>query len=165
LQKHLVKQQEKKMESRINNIFSNRLVIIKENDSVATADALMEAHQIRHLPVVSADDTLVGIISRTDYAAFKKTSIALDDIKVKQLMSSPVKVFSADAKVRAVAQYFVAQKLSSGLVMENGEIAGIVTTEDLMKLLAKSESLKDEAERLDLLALADEDWISATSLN
>jgi CBS domain containing-hemolysin-like protein len=49
--------------------------------------------------------------------------------------------------------------------MENGEIAGIVTTEDLMKLLAKSESLKDEAERMDLLALADEDWISATSLN
>ena len=41
---------------------------------------------------------------------------------------------------------------------------GIVTSEDLIRLIADNDSLNAEAERMDLAALASEGWISSTTL-
>lgn len=152
------------MENRIKKIFSDKLVTIKEDDTLLAADTLMENHRIRHLPVTDKDDFLVGILSRTDYLGLKKAGIVLQDFKVMDLMTAPVKVFASNAKVKAVAQLFVVKKISCGLVVEENEIIGIITAEDLIRLIAEREEISDEAERMDLAELADEGWISSTSL-
>lgn len=137
------------MESRIKHIFSDKLVTIKESQNLQMADELMTQHRIRHLPVLNREELLVGILSRADFLALKKADFALKDYKVKDLMTSPVKVFAPNAKVRAVAQLFIAKKISCGLVLDSNEIVGIVTSDDLIRMLAESEELNDEMQRLD----------------
>ena len=153
------------MENQIKNICSKKLVTINESDSLHQADDLMNNHNIRHLPVVDADQTLVGILSKSDFVALKNLDSRLRQFTVKQVMSSPVKVVAANAKVKAVAQLFISKKISSALIIEADEIVGIVTSEDLIRLLADVEDISAEAEKMDLSELASSGWISMTTLN
>jgi CBS domain-containing protein len=152
------------MENKLDKIFSRNLITISDTDTIYEADQIMTKRQIRHLPVLDKNGYLVGLLSKSDFIALSHLEMDLKSISVRELMSSPVKTFSANAQVRAVAQLFVAQKINSGLVMDNNEIVGIVTSEDLLRLLAENNELENEIERMDLGALASEGWISSTSL-
>jgi CBS domain-containing protein len=152
------------MENKLDKIFSRNLITISDTDTIYEADQIMTKRQIRHLPVLDKNGYLVGLLSKSDFIALSHLEMDLKSISVRELMSSPVKTFSAKAQVRAVAQLFVAQKINSGLVMDNNEIVGIVTSEDLLRLLAENNELENEIERMDLGALASEGWISSTSL-
>jgi CBS domain-containing protein len=152
------------MENKLEKIFSRNLITISDTDTIYEADQIMTKRQIRHLPVLDKNGYLVGLLSKSDFIALSHLEMDLKSISVRELMSSPVKTFSANAQVRAVAQLFVAQKINSGLVMDNNEIVGIVTSEDLLRLLAENNELENEIERMDLGALASEGWISSTSL-
>lgn len=152
------------MEDKVKTLFSKQLVTVTENASVYDADEKLRKHAIRHLPVTDDEGYLVGIISKTDYKALSHLDVDLKSIKVKELMSFPVKTFSSNAPVRSVAQTFVNKKINSGLIMEDGEIVGIITSEDLLRLLAEKEDLEAEFDKIDLGALASEGWVSSTSL-
>lgn len=152
------------MENKLEKIFSKNLITISEDNNVQEADHLMKNRQIRHLPVIDRDGFLVGILSKSDFMALIHVGIDLRTVKVSDLMSSPVKTFSLNAPVKSVAQLFVAQKINSGLVMDNNEIVGIVTSQDLLRLLAETNELEEEIDKMDIGALASEGWISATSL-
>lgn len=152
------------MEDRIKQIFSKNLVTVNEDSAVYEADSKMKMHEIRHLPVTDKEGYLVGIFSRTDYKALLHVGVNLQSIKVKELMTFPVTTFSINAPVRSVAQTFVTKKISSGLIMGDGEIVGIVTADDLLRLLAEKEDAEYELNKIDLAELASEGWVSATSL-
>ncbi|MEZ4295842.1 MAG: CBS domain-containing protein [Polyangiaceae bacterium] len=47
---------------------SRTIVKVREHDSVEIAEALMQEHQVRRLPVVDAQDRLVGVLSMNDLA-------------------------------------------------------------------------------------------------
>lgn len=151
------------METQIKNILTKKLVTIGEGSSLSDADGLMNNYNIRHLPVVDSTDTLVGIISKSDFIALKYVDSRLNKFIVKNFMSSPVVVVSITSKIKEVAQLFVNKKISSVIAIENGEAVGIVTSEDLIKLLAKGKDFARESEDLDLAALAEEGWISTTA--
>ena len=152
------------MENKLKKIFSKNLVTISNEDTIRDADHIMKSRHIRHLPVIDRDGFLVGMISKSDYMALVHLDLDLNGFKVAQLMSSPVKTFSVNAPVKTVAQLFVSEKINSGLVMDNNEIVGIVTSQDLLSLLAETNDLEDEIDKMDMGALASEGWISATSL-
>lgn len=152
------------METQVKSIFSKDLVTVRASDTLHEAERLMSNYSIRHLPVVDANDTLVGILSKSDFIALKHMDYGLKNLTVRTMMSSPVKTFPSSAKVRAVAQLFINKKISCALVAEGGEIVGIVTSEDLIKMLANKEELSAEAERIDLAELAEAGWISRTAM-
>lgn len=52
----------------IANAMASSVVVCRSDDSIATAEELMREHQLRRLPVVGADGTLVGILSLNDIA-------------------------------------------------------------------------------------------------
>jgi CBS domain-containing protein len=152
------------MENKLEKIFSRNLITIADTENIFEADQIMTKRNIRHLPVLDKDGYLVGLLSKSDYMGLLHLDVDLKKIKVRDLMSSPVKTFSVRASLRSVAQLFVAQKINCGLVMDNNEIVGIVTSEDLLRLMAENDDLENEIERMDLGALASEGWISSTSL-
>jgi len=47
-------------------IMSTDLVTLSPTSTVADARALMHEHRIHHLPIVTDDETLVGLLSLTD---------------------------------------------------------------------------------------------------
>jgi acetoin utilization protein AcuB len=150
------------MEQTINRIYSNHLVTTDLNADLSSAEEKMNNYNIRHLPVVDADNILVGLISKSDFIALKLIDSRMKPFKVKDVMSSPVKAVGKTASVQDVARLFVNKKISSLIVVDNQEAVGIVTAEDLIKLLAEKPELVDESEQLDLAALAEAGWISNT---
>lgn len=152
------------MQTNIKNIFSKKLVTIKEDALLSEADDLMNNYNIRHLPVVDKEEILVGILSKTDFAALKYVDSRLNKFCVKNFMSSPVKAVSKTATIKEVAKIFINKKLNSVLIVEHDEVIGIVTSDDLIRLLADSAGFLNESEQLDLASLAEDGWISATSI-
>lgn len=47
---------------------SHGVVKVRDHDSVEVAEAIMQEHQIRRVPVVDAQDRLVGVLSMNDLA-------------------------------------------------------------------------------------------------
>ncbi|SOD41443.1 CBS domain-containing protein [Nitrosovibrio sp. Nv4] len=52
----------------VGDVMSEGVIWVDENDSVEDAAQIMSDHQIRRLPVVDADQRLVGIVSLGDFA-------------------------------------------------------------------------------------------------
>ncbi len=152
------------MRQQIKNIFSEDLVTIKENANLSEADDLMNNYNIRHLPVVNLDNELVGILSKSDYSALRYIDSRFVNHKVNVFMSSPVKMVRPTASVKSVAQIFIEKKINCVIVADENEMLGILTSEDLIRLLAEENEFLKGMEQLDLAALADEGWISMTSM-
>lgn len=58
---------------RVGDIMSRQLIACGPYDTVEQAEALMQQHQIRRLPVVGFENRLVGILSLNDLARVART--------------------------------------------------------------------------------------------
>ncbi len=126
------------MKPTLKNNMSHKLHTISEKETQAEAYKLMVNMWIRHLPVVDATGkSVIGIVSDRDLLKADSPTTP-----VAQLMTSPVKSFDINTPIRKVVEAMVADKVSAFLIMENEEVAGIVTSEDMLTLL--SHLLKEE---------------------
>lgn len=110
------------------------LITIRSGESVSDVIGLMEENRIRHVPVVDASNSIIGIVSRRDYSEAGD----LDKLKVDVVMSAPV--FSiAETTAMSVGVTKMLEKKISSLIVTNSkdEPVGIVTTEDFLRVLVK----------------------------
>jgi acetoin utilization protein AcuB len=107
------------------------------NENLESAYLKMKNNKIRHLPVVDDTNKIVGIISDRD--VYRGMQIENGDFdpadKVKDFMSWPIKAVTHDTDLRVVIRRMVKEKISAFLVTYEGRVTGIVTSEDLLKLL------------------------------
>ena len=136
------------MEVDVKAIFSKNLITISETASLAEAETLMSKNKIRHLPVTNQNSNIVGILSRTDFSALKHVEADTQKLKVKSFMTSPALAIANKTSVKTLVDIMMAKKISSVLVTDNNTIVGIVTTEDLLKLLAQNIDLIRTAEKI-----------------
>jgi len=152
------------MDSTVKKIYSRNVIKIQQDADLATANEMMNNYNIRHLPVIDSDNVLIGILSRSDFNGLKFADSRFSDFYVKDVMSSPVKVVSATAKISEVAKIMLAAKISCVLIAKDDELVGILTTDDLLRLLISFEVTQDALNEFDFEALADEGWISTTTM-
>ncbi len=136
-------------------VMSSNLISISEDRDIETADGLMKVNKIRHLPVVNANNELSGIISTKDLAG------APDRRKpIKSIMTSPVRIVKKSANVKSVIEIMLKHKICSVLVANEEDVVGIVTTDDLLKLLTKVIEDSESLENMDVSTFFDESWTS-----
>jgi acetoin utilization protein AcuB len=123
------------------------LIKTKIDESLESAFLKMKKHGIRHLPVADEFNRIVGIISDRDvlrgmqpdlrdYQSFQVENADFDPhARVRDFMSWPVKTVSHDTDLRVVITKMIREKVSAFLVTHDSAIVGIVTSEDLLKLL------------------------------
>lgn len=131
-------------------IMSRHLITVHVEDSIRKAYQLMVEHKIGHLPVIDETAHVVGILSDRDVkrAMLPKSGLeeaAWDDAstefnpehKVYDFMSWPVKTIDENCPVLAVVRIMIEHKISAMIVVSaHGDYPrGIVTTDDLLKLL------------------------------
>lgn len=104
---------------------------------VAEAQALMETHDIRHLPVTNGDQ-LVGIVTDRDI------KLALDPLvhtppmqQVRQIMIADPYVVAPDAPLDVVLLTMAERRIGCVLVADGGRLDGIFTTTDASRLLGE----------------------------
>lgn len=110
---------------------------VGRQDTLGHARELMESRGIRHLPVLD-EGVLVGVISERDLdlaSSLRKGDAT--DLKVEAAMTPEPYVVSPDASLTRVAEDMARRKYGSAIVVERGHVAGVFTTVDALRVLAK----------------------------
>lgn len=134
-------------------IMSSNLISISEDKTVAAAEALMKANDIRHLPVVDAYNELSGIISVTDIAKSVEPTET-----IKNVMTPRVRIVKRSANIKTIIEQMLKFKISSMLVAQNDDVVGIVTTDDLLQLLYELLDEREDLQKLEISEFIDDSW-------
>jgi CBS domain-containing protein len=137
---------------RVRELMNRTLVTIRESSTCREAVRSMHRARIRHLPVVSRDGTLVGIVTDRDlrhhlfsphvYKELGATSVdlLLNAVAVGHVMSSPVITVDAGEDVAEAARMMVEERVGSVPVLEGGRLVGILTETDLLREICRADA-------------------------
>lgn len=124
-----------------NQIMSSAVTTLKPHASVVDALKLFKKTKLRHIPVVTSNERVVGILSDRDLLHYfsgmtddytqQKSPIRFDD-EIKKLMTSEVLTASTDTDVRFIARLFVEQHIGAMPIVTDGNLVGIITRSDIM---------------------------------
>jgi acetoin utilization protein AcuB len=105
--------------------------------SLAEAQALMEEHAVRHLPVKDGHGELVGILSERDVQRLLAARGGSGERwSVRQATVRRAYVADRNTPLDRVLDHLVEERISSVLATKDGRLAGIFTTVDACRLLA-----------------------------
>lgn len=126
----------------ISDIMTKKVKTISVTKSLYDAKSIMLRNKIRHLPVVK-NGKMVGILSLTDIMrlSFGQVYVGQDDtdqammdmLTIEQVMKDQLKTVTTSTPIEEVAKIFTSEEYHALPVMENDELAGIITTTDLIK--------------------------------
>jgi acetoin utilization protein AcuB len=110
---------------------------IDDDQPLQRGHELMREYDVRHLPVLRGGK-LVGMLSQRDlYFIETLASVDPDDVAVGEAMSTDTYVVGPRATLRKVAEEMAAQRYGSVVVMNRGEVVGILTTVDAIRALSQ----------------------------
>jgi len=137
------------------------LVTVTKNDRMTTAKKILQEKNIRHLPVVEGKK-LVGLVTNMDIRkaeASPATSLEirelhylLDKLTVGEIMTRNVITISPDISVEEAATLLHDNKIGCLPVVEDGNLVGIITENDVMEILIDVMGMKEKGSRLEILA-------------
>ena len=123
----------------IRHVMTTNVVTIPSSTSLADARTIMDAHRIRRLPVVDRE-RLVGIVtkdgldrvgpSQLTTFSIHELSYLLAKLTVKEAMVRDVVTISPEATWEEGVALSQSRKVGSLVVVEDGRVVGIVTTND-----------------------------------
>jgi acetoin utilization protein AcuB len=123
----------------VRDVMTSNVVTIPSNTSLAEAKRIMDFHHLRRVPVVDKGK-LVGIVSRDALEksgpsklttfSIHEISYLLSKITVKEIMITDLLTVSPDATVEEAVAMGQSRGVGSALVLEDGLLVGIVTTND-----------------------------------
>jgi CBS domain-containing protein len=113
---------------------------------VSALQDLMDEKGIRHVPVVEADGTLVGLVSQRDVLRYQSAfeedlpRSTRDDLLTMtcaaDIMTRQVETIEADEELAVAARILLDNKYGCLPVFEEGILAGIITEADFVRLAA-----------------------------
>lgn len=119
------------MTTRVRDIMSRRVVVARVHDTLAFASQLLLWRGIRHLPVVDADEHIVGIVSDRDLLRYVVEGPA-GALPLRDVMTSPVEVIAPDADLEEASAKLAVARIDALPVVKNGRVLGILTSSDIL---------------------------------
>ena len=118
---------------RVADVMTRRVETVAPGDSAADAGALMSRGGFRHLVVVHRDE-VVGVLSDRD---LRGAAHAMGrDLQVGDLMSRTVVSVTPTTSIAEAANLMRLGSINCLPVLQQGRLVGIVTSGDLLELLA-----------------------------
>lgn len=112
-------------------IMTRPVVRVRLATTVREATALLVQHGFAALPVVNAEDQVVGIFTEAD--ALRSELDAGTDRSVAETMSAPVEVVSVDTDIMRIARHMLADRLRCLPVVDEGVLVGVISRRDLLR--------------------------------
>lgn len=117
----------------VRDVMSYEHTQIRDASSIGDAAQLMITEKITHIPVVSEDDKLTGIVTAWDISK----AVALNFNKLEEIMTKEVITAWPDDSIELAAQKMKKYNISSLPVIDDtGRVVGIITTDHISTLLA-----------------------------
>jgi len=135
------------------------LVTITKDEGMTIAKKILQEKNIRHLPVVEGKK-LIGLVTNMDIRkaeASPATSLEirelhylLDKIKVSEIMTRSVITVHPDTSVEEAATLLHDNKIGCLPVIEDGNLVGIITENDVMEIFIQVMGIKEKGSRLEV---------------
>jgi CBS domain-containing protein len=112
------------------------------DDTLATARELLAEHHIRHIPIVSAEGLLIGLVSQRDVLAAADSSVFNPNggsshescVALSAIMTSPVQTADESASLRGAAMHLQKNKLGCLPILRHSRLVGIITDSDFVAI-------------------------------
>ena len=136
----------------VRDLMTRQVLTIDSADSCLEAVARMHRARVRHLPVVSRDGLLVGIVTDRDLRhhlfsprVFRElgqtaVEILLKSVPVADIMSQSVISVSPTDQLVDAARLMLEEKVGSLPVVEAGRVVGILTETDMLRQICKADA-------------------------
>jgi len=155
------------MELKAKDLMNQDVICAREDMTIVQFVQLLQTHQIRGAPVIDADRTLIGVVSITDvilkdevfgeslaiesdyhahseirgFEGWEEFGVdELDDLWVRDIMSPVVKTVQSSASLEEVAEIMYSHHIHRVIIVDDGYLAGIVTTMDILKAVMERKS-------------------------
>ncbi len=137
----------------VSKIMSTHLLTVLPSDPLSMVKELFDTHKFHHIPVVRYK-SIVGIISRSDFQAYYSTlskhfaarlinESLLSTHTAEEIMVSKLAKVGPDDRIAVAVEIFKENVLHAlPVVNDDDELVGIVTTHDIIRLLA-TEKIND----------------------
>lgn len=129
------------------DLMTRSVTTLKAADSALQARELMMRRRIRHIPIVSAEGNLEGLVTQRDILAATLSRFADVDMSIQEeidagiplasIMITDVVVVSPGCQVRKAAEVMLTRKLGCLPVVEGQRLVGILTEADFLKLVVE----------------------------
>lgn len=109
---------------------------LQPSNTIQEAEQLMKQEDIRHLPVLSPDKKVIGILSERDINSSYKLDPS-DKLTVESIMRKNPYCVSPDTKICDVALNMSKNKYGSAIILYEDDSLGIFTSTDALNALVE----------------------------
>lgn len=136
------------MSTNVASVMSKNIITVKSGDSLLSATRILKEKGFKHLPVVDGNGSLVGVVTDRDLkraSASDATTLEvhellylLDKLKIEQVMTHKPVTVTPQETVEGAAKLMAERKIGCLPVVEGTQVVGIVTKDDMLRLVARS---------------------------
>ncbi len=113
----------------VGGFMSKNLITVKKNSSIYDCAKLMKRHKISSIIILNDDDTLAGIVTKTDLASIFLTQ-ATSSLKVSKIMTREVITAMPGDSLLYVESLLINNRISRIVIQRNKTPVGIITYRD-----------------------------------
>jgi CBS domain-containing protein len=110
-------------------VMTTRVITVTENDTKQQAARLLSQHRISGLPVVNADNVVVGVVTEYDV-------ISKEGPTVREIMTRGIISVTPDTDLDEVRYILVHERIKRLPVIDKGRLLGIISRADLVREVA-----------------------------
>ena len=124
-------------------IMTREPYVLGPDSTLEDARQLMAEHHIRHIPILSGEGSLIGMVTQRDVLAAADSSVVNPDggkdsredyVALSSIMTTPVQTADESASLRGTAMHLQKNKLGCLPVLRKGKLVGIITDSDFIAI-------------------------------
>jgi acetoin utilization protein AcuB len=130
----------------VREFMTTEVTTVQENDTLLDAMMIFVRSTLRHLPVLRGKE-LVGIITQRDVKQFAPSVLSgigpdeynqlMESTPISRVMTRQPATVKPDQSMFEAVKILTSRRIGCLPVVENGELKGILTTTDMLKLLSR----------------------------
>jgi len=131
---------------KVKDLMQTDVVTLRPTDTLEVADTFMRQGLIRHLPIVDADNQLVGLVAQADLLKASASSVLsstrttekewLGTVAARDVMVTDLTTIALNVEVVEAVDLLAAGRLSCLPVVKNSHLVGILTETDCLRYLS-----------------------------
>ena len=131
----------------VRDLMTDHVFTLGPLDDLESLYELLDAHHVRHVPVVDRDGDLVGLVTQRDLA--RHALGAQEDLplsmqqeilrrrRVREIMATEVDTVEPDESLKTAAEMLIENKIGCLPVLEGEHLVGILTESDFVRHYVK----------------------------
>jgi len=128
----------------VRDVMTKEPRVVRRDTSVQEVVATMSKYDISSVIVVQ-EKRPVGLITHKDIISkIVQTRIPPDAVKAIEVMTTPVVTISEDASIEEAARVMSKKHIKKLVIVRDGELVGIITSSDLVRVAPQMTKLLDE---------------------